>query len=50
MIHYALVIVIHTNNHYHHCESGGKSQQTQLFAGISHEPYQPVKNHTKPNE
>ena len=28
-------------------KSGGKSRQTQLFAGVSHEPYQPTRNDTK---
>ena len=36
--------------HYCYYKSGGESQQTQLFAEISCEPYQPVKKHTKPNK
>ena len=36
--------------HYHYCKSGGNYQQTQLFAGILCEPYQPVIHYTKPNE
>ena len=32
------------------CKSVGKSRRTQLFAGVSHEPYQPARNHIETNE
>ena len=35
---------------YYHDKSRGKSQQTQSFVGISCEPCQSVRNHTKPKE
>ena len=45
-----IFIVIHTYICYHHGKFGEKLQQTQLFVGISHEPYLPIKYHTKTNE